>query len=115
MSLEVAARYPHRLAGFVGISGYVHEPEKLLNELSPVARDQSFLFTHGTLDPLVPCRKVEQQVRQLQAAGLRITWKEFRKAHTIAGEEELSLIREFVRQHSGTLRQAGASSSAANE
>ncbi|MST00484.1 MAG: serine esterase, partial [Pedosphaera sp.] len=33
MSYEIGLRYPHLLAGLVGISGYVHEPEKLLREL----------------------------------------------------------------------------------
>ncbi len=30
LSLEIGARYPHRLAGIVGISGYAHEPEMAL-------------------------------------------------------------------------------------
>src|SRR5262245_52962233 len=32
MSLEVGLRYPRRLAGIVGISGYVSNPDKLLGE-----------------------------------------------------------------------------------
>src|SRR2546428_236722 len=40
MSLEVGLRYPHRLAGIIGISGHVCEPEKLITELSPVALQQ---------------------------------------------------------------------------
>src|SRR5581483_289631 len=54
MSLEVALRYPHRFAGVVGISGYVCEPEKLVQEMSPVASSQRILVTHGTRDPLLP-------------------------------------------------------------
>jgi hypothetical protein len=44
----------------------------------------------------VPIAPVRQQVTQLRAAGLQIEWREFAKDHTIAGEEELNLIREFV-------------------
>src|SRR6266852_4176315 len=33
MSIEVGLRYPQRLAGIIGISGYVCEPVKLLKEL----------------------------------------------------------------------------------
>ena len=97
MTLDVGFRYPHLLAGLIGISGYVHEPEELLRELSPVARKQRMLFTHGTLDPLIPCAAVRAQVEQLKSAGLDITWREFAKAHTIAGEEEIALIRSFLR------------------
>ena len=96
MTLDVGFRYPHRFAGLVGVSGYVHEPAKLLAELSPVAKEQRMLFTHGTEDPLIPCADVRKQVDGLKAAGLKIEWREFAKVHTIAGEEELGVIRDFV-------------------
>jgi phospholipase/carboxylesterase len=97
MSIEVGLRYPHRLAGVVAISGYVCEPEELVQELSPVAFQQRQLVTHGTLDPLIPFAEVREQVNILKAAGLHIEWHEFVKAHTIAGEDELDVIRKFVR------------------
>lgn len=96
MAIDIALRYPHRLAGVVGISGYVFEPDKVLSELSPVAREQRLLVTHGTFDPVVPFEKTRPQIAKLQAAGLRIEWREFAKPHTIAGEEELGVIRKFV-------------------
>lgn len=96
MTVEVGFRYPHRFAGIVGVSGYVHQPERLLRELPPAAREQRMLFTHGTLDPLIPCAPVRQQVNALRAAGLNIEWREFAKAHTIAGDEELGVLRNFI-------------------
>jgi phospholipase/carboxylesterase len=97
LSLEIGARYPHRLAGIVGISGYVHEPEQLVKQLSPEASRQRFLVTHGTQDPLIPIEKVRPQMDILRRAGLQIDWREFVKVHTIAGEAEMSVIRDFVR------------------
>ncbi len=97
MTLEVALRYPHKLAGCVGISGYVHEPETALKELLPVALEQEILFTMGTYDPLIPVQKVKGQLNLLKGdGGLQIESHEFAKDHTIAGEEELSLIRGFL-------------------
>ena len=96
MALEIGTRYPHQLAGLVGVSGYVHAAEQLVQELSPVAREQSFLQTHGAHDPLIPIEPVRQQVELLRKAGLRIEWHEFRKEHTIAGETELAVIRDFL-------------------
>jgi len=98
MSMDAGLRYPHHLAGILGISGYVCEPETLLRELSPFALQVPVLMTHGTLDPLVPMGGVREQVKQLKAAGLRIEWHEFVKAHTIAGELELKVIRNFTRE-----------------
>ena len=97
MTWEAGLRYPHRLAGLVGISGYAHDEKRALNELSPVAREQRFLITHGTADSLIPFDAVKRQVEIFKAAGLKIDWHEFNKAHTIAGEEELGVIRDFVR------------------
>ncbi len=97
MSIEVGLRYPHRLAGIVGISGWVCEPEKLMQELSPVAKQQRLLMTHGTEDPMVTIGRVRKQIPLLKAAGLQIEWREFAKTHTVAGEAEISVIRDFVR------------------
>jgi phospholipase/carboxylesterase len=96
MSLEVGLRYPHRLAGIIGISGYVCNPETLVKELSPVALQQRLLITHGELDPLIPFAMVREQVNMLKAAGLNVEWHEFVKAHTIAGEPELEVVRNFI-------------------
>jgi phospholipase/carboxylesterase len=97
MAIEVGLRYPHRLAGIVGISGYVCDPEKLVKELQPAAFQQRLLITHGTLDPMIPFADVREQVNVLKAAGLQIEWHEFTKPHTIAGKKELDVIRRFVK------------------
>jgi phospholipase/carboxylesterase len=96
MSVEAGVRYPRKLAGIVGISGYICNPEQLIKEMSPVARQQRLLITHGTMDPLIPFALVWQQVSLLKAAGLNIEWHEFMKAHAIAGEAELTVIRRFI-------------------
>ena len=97
ISLETGLRYPHRLAGIVGISGWVFEMENLIRDLTPVGKSQRLLITHGHLDPLLPFAEAKKQAEQLKSAGLDITWREYPKEHTIHGEEEISAIREFVK------------------
>jgi phospholipase/carboxylesterase len=97
MTIDVGLRYPHKFAGLVGISGWVFEIENLLEELSPVAREQRLLVTHGPFDPIIPFDPVRGQIQKLKSAGLKTEWREFPKAHTIHGEAEISVIREFVR------------------
>ena len=47
---------------------------------------------------IIPVEKVKGQLHQLSADGnLQIESHEFAKEHTIAGVEELSLIRDFIR------------------
>ena len=98
MTLEVGVRYPHRFAGLVGISGYAHEPEQLVAGQSPVAKEQSFLITHGTADPLLPFAKTKAQMEQLQAGGIRMQWEVFEKEHPIQGEAEVAVIQKFVEE-----------------
>jgi len=103
MALETGLRYPHRLAGIVGISGWVFELENLIRDLTPVARSQRVLLTHGQFDPLLPIADVRAQALQLKASGLDVTWQEFPKEHSIHGQEEIDVIRKFVRAGYGPL------------
>jgi phospholipase/carboxylesterase len=101
MSTEIGVRYPHRLAGIVGISGWADEPEKLIAGQSSVALAQKFLITHGTFDPLIPFSAAKTCFATLKQAGLAIDWHEFPKEHTIYGESEMQLIRKFVTREAG--------------
>src|ERR1043166_947429 len=95
MTLETGLRYPHRFAALIGLSGYVLDPQTLLREASPVAKQQRVLGTHGRQDPLIPFADVKKQMEQLKAGGIAIEWHEFEKPHTII-EEEIILFRRFV-------------------
>ncbi|HWN97162.1 MAG TPA: serine esterase [Methylomirabilota bacterium] len=95
MTLECGLRYPHRLAGLIGLSGYVLDANLLLREASPVAKEQRVLVTHGRQDPLIPFANVKKQMEQLRAGGIPIEWHEFDKPHTII-EEELAVLRKFI-------------------
>jgi len=95
MTLETGLRYPHKLGGLVGISGYVRDASHLIKDLSPVAREQKILWTHGARDPLIPLAGVREQKDQLKSAGLNIEWREFQKEHTIL-PQEVAVIRDFI-------------------
>ncbi len=97
MSIETGLHYPQRLAGIVGLSGWVFELENLIRDLTPVARSQRLLITHGHFDPIISFAEVQAQVQRLKSAGLNVAWHEFPKEHTIHGTEEIAVIRDFVR------------------
>jgi len=101
MTLDVGLRYPRRLAGLIGISGWMYELQSTLSNLAPVAQEQRILMTHGTYDPVVLFQRTRQQVERAKAVGLQIEWHEFMKPHTIAGEEEMRVIRKFITAGSG--------------
>ena len=96
MTVETGLRYPHLFAGLIGISGYMHEPATLVQDSSPVARQQKMLITHGHQDPLIPFGKVKAQFDALREHGFNVDWRAFVKAHTIAGRAEIEVIRNFT-------------------
>jgi phospholipase/carboxylesterase len=63
MAMDAGFYYPHRFAGLVGISGWMSELEKALQELSPSAKQQRFLVTHGTHDPVVAFERTGSNCR----------------------------------------------------
>ena len=99
MTFDAGFRYRARLGALVGISGYFHDASGLLATLGTPGGLAPALFTHGTKDPLIPLPPVRTQAEVLRQAGLDITWKEFEKAHTVAGEEEVAVIRSFLSEH----------------
>ena len=96
MALDLACRYPKPLGAVVGVSGYVGMLNEYPEKLSPAARSQRILVTHGTMDPLLPLPQTEQQIRALQGMGLSIDWKVYEKEHTIDSSRELPDIRNFL-------------------
>ncbi|HTI69888.1 MAG TPA: dienelactone hydrolase family protein [Candidatus Limnocylindria bacterium] len=97
MGFETVLRYPRRLGALVGISGYIFEPETLLREATPAGREVPILMTHGHQDPILPIDKSREHAQMVQQAGMALTWKEFRKAHNVAGAEEFNVIRAFLK------------------
>ena len=96
MTIDAGLRYPDVFAGLVGISGFVFEPQELLRELSRVARDQRLLVTHGTADTMVPLQQTEPAIKLLKSAGINVDWHVLEKDHTIAGQQEVEIIRRFI-------------------
>jgi len=96
LAWQLGLRYPHLFAGIIGIDGLVNDLPAALASLSPVSRQQHYLVTHGTEDTVMPLARSAEQVQELKKAGLNIDWREFKKTHTIAGAEEIDVIRQFI-------------------
>lgn len=96
MVWEIGVRYPHRLAGCIGVSGWMREPTQLLQHKSPVATQQQFYTTHGLMDNKLPIENSRRQVDELKRAGLKVTWSELSKGHQIDPIVERPMIRRII-------------------
>ncbi|MEN8304403.1 MAG: alpha/beta fold hydrolase [Campylobacterota bacterium] len=97
LTFEFGARYHKVLAGYIGISGYVYDVEKLLKDMNPDVNNSNWLCTHGTYDNVLAYETSREQVEALQNGGFDIEFKSYEKDHTII-EDELSMISEWMKK-----------------
>ena len=96
LTFEFAARYHKVLAGYIGVSGYIYDANKLLQEMNQNVKASRWLCTHGTHDDVLPFNISKAQVEVLQNGGLDIEFKSYKKTHTIA-EDELMMLAEWIK------------------
>lgn len=97
VTLDAGLRYPTRLAGLAPLSGYLFAPERLAAELAPAQRETPVFLGHGLHDDVIPVAGSRLAARDLAAAGLPVTLKEYPMAHQIV-EPELQDLRTFLSQ-----------------
>ena len=97
MTLEFGSRFPHRLKGYIGVSGYCYSVEKLLEEAKPeIIHQGNWLITHGTEDEVLDIKTTRAQMKSLMDQGFKMDYRDYIKSHTIDPEKELADIREWI-------------------
>lgn len=96
LTFEFGARYGKVLAGYIGVSGYIYDADKLLQELNPNAAASFWLCTHGRFDNVLPYETSKMQVEQLQNGGFEIEFHSYDKEHTL-DRDELAMISEWIK------------------
>jgi len=96
LTFEFGARYHKVLAGYIAISGYIYDADKLLQDMNPEVNKKNWLCTHGTYDNVLAYETSKEQVERLQKGGFDIEFKSYEKDHTIDGDE-LTMIAEWVK------------------
>jgi len=93
MSLLTGLRYPQRLAGVVGMSGYLPLAAMLAGERSPANADLPIFLAHGRSDPVVPYAAGVASRDALKALGHPVQWHEYPMPHSVCMEEIADLER----------------------
>ena len=83
MAVDAALRCPAALGGVCGVSGYVAFEDEYPEKLSPAAKGQRFLITHGKRDPVVPYEPAKRQFLALKRMGLNLELRAYDKEHNI--------------------------------
>ena len=101
LTFEFGCRYKKVLAGYIAVSGYIFDPQKITQEFNPDIKNANWLCTHGTIDDVLPYEQSKQQVKILQNASFPIEFHSFKKSHTMI-EEEIIMIKRWIKNLNST-------------
>ncbi len=101
MTLMTGLRYPERLAGLAGMSGYLPLAATTAAERSEANRGVPIFLAHGREDEIVaPARGLASR-DALFALGHAVEWHEYPMGHSVCPEEIADLNRWLVERLRG--------------
>ncbi|KID55601.1 carboxylesterase [Pseudoalteromonas luteoviolacea] len=93
ISLHLAPRLSHTLAGVMALSTYMCAPQKLSAEATQPALN--IFMAHGSHDPVVPMQAGRTAHDALVEQGYEVSWQDYPMEHQVC-IEELKAIRAWL-------------------
>jgi phospholipase/carboxylesterase len=100
IALHLGLRYERKLAGIMALSTYLHDAERLVDELTLDNADTPIFMAHGLGDPMIPVTRAITSREMLKRLGYRVEWHEYAMGHSVCLEE----IRDIARWLTDVLR-----------
>jgi phospholipase/carboxylesterase len=87
MALLTALRAPQRLAGVLGMSGYLPLAGSTAAERSAASAGLPIFLGHGRFDPMIPIARAVQTRDVLAGLGYDVEWHEYAMEHNVVQDE----------------------------
>ena len=97
MALLTGLRYPQRLAGILGMSGYLPLAGALAAERSAANADVPIFLAHGTQDEMIPLPRAAASRDALAALGYAVEWHQYPMGHSVCAPEVQDVQRWLLR------------------
>jgi phospholipase/carboxylesterase len=97
MALMTGLRHDERLAGLVGLSGYLPLAARTAAERHDANRATPVFLAHGSADPVIPIARARQSRDALVALGHPVEWHEYPMPHSVSAAEIADLNRFLLR------------------
>lgn len=97
MALQTGLRHPSKLAGIIGLSGYLPLAAQVPEERHSANHDTPIFLAHGTMDPVVVFERAQASLEALQAMGYDVRFKTYPMPHSVC-LEEVHDIAGFLRE-----------------
>ncbi|MBS1169833.1 MAG: estB 1 [Burkholderiaceae bacterium] len=91
MALETGLRYPEKLAGVIGLSGYIPQLGGFRERYNSANKDVPVFFAHGTQDEVVPISRARDALDVLTELGQKVEWHEYQMPHTLCMPEIIDI------------------------
>lgn len=95
MALFCGLRFPHRLAGILGLSTFLPLQEQLQHEYHAAQSNTPILMMHGETDPLIPIHFAQSCYHTMRAVHTPIEWKTYPMSHEIC-MPQLQQIKDWL-------------------
>jgi len=97
MTLLTGLRHAERLAGLVGLSGYLPLAAHTATERSAANADVPIFLAHGREDPMIALERATASRDALRALGYDIEWHDYAMPHSVCMDEIADLNRWLLR------------------
>jgi phospholipase/carboxylesterase len=87
IALHLGLRHPDRLAGIMALSTYLHDHERLTDEVSFASIDVPIFMAHGLADPMIPITRAITSREALLRHNYQVEWHEYAMGHQVCPEE----------------------------
>ena len=95
MTLHTGLRLPEKLAGMMGLSGYLPLIDLADAERQPANAGTPIFLAHGLFDPVVALPRAEASRDKLQSLGYDVRWHTYPMPHSVC-PQEIDDIRDFL-------------------
>jgi phospholipase/carboxylesterase len=96
-TLMTGLRHTERLAGLVGLSGYLPLAAKTDAERAAANRDVPIFLAHGSADQMIAIDRAIASRDALIALGYPVEWHQYPMPHSVCAEEIADLNRWLLR------------------
>ncbi|MEF7613915.1 carboxylesterase [Aquincola sp. MAHUQ-54] len=97
MSLMTGLRYPERLGGIAGLSGYLPLADRLEAERHDANRLVPIFQAHGSSDGVIPISRALATRDALKVQGYDVEWHEYPMQHSVCAQEVADLNAWLLR------------------
>ncbi|HEX2012464.1 MAG TPA: dienelactone hydrolase family protein [Roseateles sp.] len=106
MTLLTGLRCRHKLAGLVGLSGYLPLQDSTEAERSAANQATPIFLAHGRQDQVVPLARAQAARAELERLGYQLQWQDYAMGHEVHPDEIAALQAWLLRVLGGSPAQA---------